>query len=132
MAGFDQNTSARIVHRDRKCCAWCGNPVHGQRGIDWSIHHRRARSMGGSSLTWVNQAANGVVVHGNGTQGCHGDIESHKELAEQFGFRVYVNGVLLPADVPIKHAVHGWIRMDNEGGFTPVNKQGEEWGHVEG
>ena len=133
MSGFGPDESARIIRRDQTRCAWCGNGVRGRRGVDWSIHHRRARGMGGSRVAWVNEAANGVVVCGNGTQGCHSEIESQKALAIELGFTVGATWRFASNEVPIKHAVLGWVLLDNDGGYVPFKKEvGEERAHAEG
>lgn len=132
MSGFSKDAADKIIERDAGRCAWCGYLVRGVRGIHWSIHHRRPRGKGGSSVTWVDMPANGVVVHGHGTQSCHGLIESNRDIAKGNGFLVSINGIQLPSQVPIEHAVHGWVRLDDDGSFTRVGEEGKEWAHVEG
>jgi len=56
----------------------------------YSIHHRRPRGMGGTNLGWINDPHNLLALCGDGTQGCHGWIESHRRMA-------YTNGWLLPS-----------------------------------
>lgn len=115
MTGFPAAVAAIIIERDQGRCAWCGNPVHGERGLDWSIHHRRPRGAGGTSLAWVNRPANGVVVHGSGTTGCHGEIEKERDMARNMGFLVSAIGTEPASHVPIVHAVHGTVLLDDAG-----------------
>lgn len=101
--------------RDQGCCGWCGKPVHGQRGVDWSIHHRCPRSAGGTRRLWVGRAANGVVVHGHGSAGCHGEIESNRDEARARGFLVSAIGRLRADEVEILHALYGRCLLTDEG-----------------
>ena len=125
--GFQKKAALLIVRRDRQACAWCGAPARGVRGIDWSIHHRRPRGRGGSKLAWVDQPANGVVVCGNGTQGCHGVIEAQRGRAMDYGFLVSLNGVRTAAQVPIKHAAYGWCLLVDDGSVIRGVEEGKEW-----
>lgn len=86
MTGFTKATRKLIIERDHGICQWCGELV---TVADYSLQHRRARGMGGSKSKAANSPANGVVVHGSGTTGCHGWIESHPDDALERGFRVY-------------------------------------------
>lgn len=74
----------KLVHeRDEGRCQRCGAFI-GSRPR--SLHHRRARGMGGSRL--ANTAANLILLCGTGTTGCHGWIESNRTKAEKLGFLV--------------------------------------------
>ncbi|MGH3518821.1 MAG: HNH endonuclease [Haloechinothrix sp.] len=75
-----------MLERDRRRCRWCGEPVTGERGRDWSIHHRLPRRMGGTRRPGINSPANLVTVHGSGTTGCHGDIELSRAFAQGHGW----------------------------------------------
>lgn len=120
VTGFAVRTRRAVIDRDHGLCQWCGELVSVD---DYSLQHRRARGMGGSRSTVTNSAANGVVVHGSGTTGCHGYIESHPVEAAERGFRVRqsddprmvplidwrghawwltVDGRREPADVPVE------------------------------
>jgi hypothetical protein len=114
MTGFRDKTVAIIMDRDQGRCAWCGDPIQGERGMDWSVHHRAPRSMGGTRRSWVNQAANGLIVHGHGTTGCHGVIERERDMARNMGFLVSSNGVTPAEHIKIEHAVHGLAILLNE------------------
>lgn len=119
-AAFSPAVVDLITTRDQMCCAWCGKPVHGQRGIDWSIHHRCPRSSGGTRRLWVGGAANGVVVHGHGSAGCHGEIESSRDEARARGFLVSAIGRLTAAEVEIVHAVLGTVWLEDDGTWYPA------------
>ena len=80
-----------------------------------SRHHRRMRSHPWPGL---HEPSNLILVCGSGTTGCHGLIHSHPQFA-------YAQGWLLhswedqPAAVPINTFAHGWILLDDQGGWRP-------------
>jgi hypothetical protein len=88
-----------IGERDQWMCVCCGIPIRGERGVDWSIHHRIPRGMGGSKDPRINMASNLLTVCGTGTQGCHGEIESHRDRARERGLLVWRS--LDPSEVPV-------------------------------
>jgi hypothetical protein len=57
---------------------------------------------------------------GDGATGCHGRTETRdRARAYALGYAIRA-GVRLPAEVPMLHAVHGWVLLDDEGGWVPV------------
>lgn len=70
-----------VLERDGHACVRCGVTV--QRPV-YSLHHRRARGMGGSRR--LHTMANLVTLCGTGTTGCHGDVESDREASEAAGW----------------------------------------------
>ncbi|MDQ1113985.1 hypothetical protein QE418_003433 [Microbacterium testaceum] len=117
---FTPATVALILDRDGGRCWWCRRHVlHGVRGFDWSIHHRCPRGMGGTTEAFVGAASNGIILCGNGTQGCHGEFESDRGRAIDLGvlvpriaaFRVETNR---PPHIPI-HDRDGlaWLLTDD-------------------
>lgn len=131
---FSPRVEVLILQRDGGNCARCGvHVVYMTRGIGWSIHHRRPQGAGGSSLEWVGRAANGIVLCGSGTTGCHGWVESHRDDAREQGFLVRLNGALRADQVPVKHHRFGLVQLDDEGGYVPVGNEpmpDEEWKEV--
>lgn len=130
MAGFTAETVELIQTRDRGECVRCGGTIRGERGRAWSIHHRCPRSMGGTNRVWVNQAANGVLLCGSGTTGCHGWIERNRQAAFDAGFLVSAMGFATAETTVIRHAAHGLVLLDNDGGWVPAGDYGKEWGEV--
>lgn len=119
-----------VIVRDLGCCARCGrHVVHLERGVAWSIHHRRPRGAGGTSLAWVNAAANLIVLCGSGTTGCHGWIESNREVAKEAGWLISQNGRLTAVEVPLPHVLLGEVFLTDEGGWVAVDGSPEpdEW-----
>lgn len=84
--GPDLKTVLDVLARDGHACTLCGRSVRGDRGYAWSIHHRKARGMGGRA--GANQPSNLLTVCGSGTDGCHGRIESRRAEALELGFLV--------------------------------------------
>lgn len=120
--GFTETTVTQIITRDQGMCAWCGLPVDGVRGRDWSVHHRRPRAAGGTRLEWVNLPANGVLLHGSGVTQCHGDVESNRARALSFGFLIRATGRGTAVDIPIRHNVHGTTHLTNDGRAVPISE----------
>lgn len=89
--------------------------MSGDRGIAWSVHHRRPRGSGGTSVPWINFPSNLILLCGSGTTGCHGWVESHRDEARALGFLVALNGRLLPSEVEVAHKVHGRVLLTDAG-----------------
>lgn len=115
--GPDRATRELVLQRDDYRCVLCGEPIFGKA---YSLHHRKNRGAGGSSDAAINAPSNLVTVDGTGSSGCHNWIGSHPALAAELGLVVSLNGRTLPAQVPILHAVHGWVLLDDEGGGAPA------------
>ncbi|REC98360.1 hypothetical protein DEU35_1460 [Microbacterium sp. AG157] len=138
-AEFKPEMVQDIWERDGGRCALCGLGLHWdlrgkpfERG--WSVHHREDRGMGGvkrarkgreQPRAYLALAANGVLLCGTGTTGCHGKV-TREELPERLGFSVSRIGIRRPVDVPLLHALHGWVLLDNEGGYAPADEPDEE------
>lgn len=92
MTAFSKATRLAIIGRDNGMCAGCGrtvaDPETGRPVAQFSIQHRRARGMGGSSDVVTGSAVNGLLLCGTGTTGCHGHTESHPDWARERGYRV--------------------------------------------
>ncbi|ONI62655.1 hypothetical protein CSIV_14365 [Microbacterium sp. CSI-V] len=73
---------------------------------------------------YLANAANGVVLCGDGVTGCHGEV-TRNEVPARLGFRVPRIGIRRPLEVPLKHFLHGWVLLDNDGGFAPVEEPAE-------
>lgn len=110
---------AVVVTRAAGRCELCGERLSGD-GVAYSIHHRQARGAGGTRRPEANYPSNLLLVCGTGTTGCHGSIESNRDIA-------YDNGWLVrhptdPATVPV------WVwwspftavLLDADGGHTEV------------
>lgn len=115
--GPSPETVQRVWARDGGRCAACAGLCTGERGRDWSVHHRLARKRGGTTREFVNLPGNLVLLHGHGTALCHGDIERDRARATTAGLLVR-EGVLLPVEIAVMHAVHGgWTMLADDGTF---------------
>lgn len=111
--GPEAHTVDTVLERDCHSCAVCGRGITGQRGVDWSIHHRRARGMGGTTAPDTNLPSNLLTVCGNGTEGCHGLIESRRPEALDRGWLLRAGDV--PSQRPVQHMLHGWVYLTDDG-----------------
>lgn len=110
--GPDKLTVEVVIGRDRGQCAWCGDRVFGERGVDWAIHHRRPRRMGGDPRPDVNLPSNLVLLH-EGASGCHMNVEQHRAIGYDRGFILAYTS--RPCSISIEHAVHGWVYLTDDG-----------------
>lgn len=115
--GPTPETVRLVAKRDKGRCAVCGEQVQGERGWDFSVQHRLRRGGGGTRRPWVNLPGNLVLACGSATTACHGRIEENPAWAREHGYRVD-DGVTLPANTPIEHAVHGRVLLADDGTWT--------------
>jgi hypothetical protein len=73
----------RVVLRDGGRCVCCRNPLEGERGFGWSIHHRRGRDGKPDSHQPQNLLS---VCGGDNVTGCHGRIHSRRSEAQPNGW----------------------------------------------
>lgn len=72
--------------------------------------------MGGSAESWVDKPANGLTVCGSGVAGCHGDIESNRELAISLGLLIRRTAGQRAENVPVWLPVlDGFYCLGNDG-----------------
>lgn len=79
------------------------------------FHHRAPRGLGGTSLAWVNSAANSLHI----CQAHHAHIESRRAEAYANGWLVRRNGRLTAADVPVLLS-EGWRLLTDHGATFPT------------
>ena len=106
-----------VVERDVGRCAWCGQPVQGERGRDFSLHHRRPAGMGGDKRPETHAAGNLILLHGSGCTRCHGVVESLRALAFDRGFLIPKGAAQPPSKFAIQHAVHGLAYLLDDGSW---------------
>ena len=110
--GFTAKQVALLRVRDDNRCAWTGETS--DRLIP---QHRANRGAGGSKL--ANRLSNGVLLDSL----INGQIEADATLqAEAVRRGVKVSRYADPLLTPVLHAVHGWVFLDDDGGFTTVEE----------
>ena len=113
---FTEATRKLIYARDERCCVRCGVNI---ASCPWSgsVQHRCPRGAGGSTVAWLQRPANGLLLCGSGTTGCHGWVESHPADAARYGW-VLRHGVITAAQWPVLYAAAGDVRLlDDHGGY---------------
>jgi hypothetical protein len=83
------------------------------QGRATNMSHRKARGQGGQ---WT--PSNILHACGSGTTGCHGWAEREREEARAYGFLIFRSDD--PAQAPVLHAAHGWVLLDDLGGWQRV------------
>lgn len=82
-------------------CELCGRDL--TRGFPFSRHHRRPRGAGGSSVPWINDVTNLLLLCGSATtpEGCHAWVEKHRDYAYAKGWLIRMSSPYTPAEVPV-------------------------------
>ena len=120
--GPDRLTVDAVLERDSWSCVVCGCGIFGERGWDWSIGHRRPRRDGGDPRPETNFTANLVTLHGSGTTGCHGVVESLRTESYALGWLLHAEDI--PSRCPMQHHLHGWVYLNDVGGWRAAEKAG--------
>lgn len=102
-----KDRNSKIDRRDCQRCARCGVTIRSGA----SRHHRKFVSRRGG-----DEVSNGLLLCGSGTTGCHGWAHANPLLARVGGFAVH--GWEDPRLVPVQHALHGLVYLDDFGGFS--------------
>ena len=89
MSGVSVDTRSTVIGRAGYRCEKCLGPL----SDGMSVHHRRPRGMGGSKSAALHNPENLLALCGSGTTGCHGWVESNREVA-------YARGLLLRTGRP--------------------------------
>lgn len=87
------------------------------------MHHRQFRSRGGQ-----HSVANLLHLCGWGNHtGCHGI--AHSQAGHDKGWSVQSWAV--PTAIPIQHAAHGLVLLDDVGRWAPAQKEAGPWAFAE-
>jgi hypothetical protein len=117
--GPTPETVALVIKRDRGLCVVCGEELHGERGMQWSIHHRRGRDGRPDS----HEPQNLIAVCGadNVTQ-CHGRIHGSRTEAQDNGWwisRIGPPALIDPLQIPILVDQESrWVYLTADGGIS--------------
>lgn len=86
----------QLIARAEGCCERCRlsvveveAPEFDDRGLRWSVQHRKPAGMGGTSRPEFNSPANLLLLCGSGTTGCHGWVEANRTAARNAGWLVW-------------------------------------------
>lgn len=124
--GPDKDTVDLVLKRDGYACVRCGHEIRGERGVGWSVQHRRPRGSGGSRDPRLNQPANLVILCGSAVTNCHGEVEKNRAASRAYGYLVSQHSIADPADVPVLVTTSPggdvpeieWRLLDNTGGWV--------------
>jgi hypothetical protein len=108
--GPDDETVMVVLKRDNWKCACCGDRIYGDRGSEWCIGHRKLRAHGVD-----NRPANLFVS----CMACERETHAGPERARQAGWML--RSTEDPEEVPMEHAVHGTVLLDNNGGYAVIH-----------
>ena len=84
-----------VLERAQYSCELDGAEMGYRRGVDYHVHHRRPRRMGGSQLPDTNAPQNLLILCSD----CHSTVESERRAAYAGGWLVKQN--MDPARVPV-------------------------------
>lgn len=99
--GPSEATKTLLWARAGGRCERCGRDLTG--GFPFSRHHRRPRGMGGSTVDWVNDVTNLLLLCGTATtpDGCHAWVEKHREESYDAGWAIRMSSDYLPWELPV-------------------------------
>lgn len=133
--GPDAATVELVGERDGWRCVRCGHQVSDERGVGWSVQHRRPRGSGGSRDPRLNQPANLVILCGSAVTFCHGEVESNRAASRAYGYLISQHSPVAPADVPVLVTTYPgsedghvlpeieWRLLDNDGSWVRYEHQ---------
>jgi len=112
--GPDALTVEALVARGQGRCEIGNEELHGDRGDDWHVHHRRPRQMGGSKRRDTNGIENLLLL-----------CRAHHEFVEKYRTTAYNAGWLVaqsksPAATPVRIWTRRWVLLTDDGGYRPV------------
>lgn len=107
--GPDDATVKLVLAREEWKCCCCGDPLYGDRGSGWCVAHRKLRAQGVD-----NRPANTYAS----CMSCERETHAGPERARQAGWML--KSTEDPEAVPMEHAVHGTVLLDNDGGFAVI------------
>jgi hypothetical protein len=104
--GPSRDVRVLVMERDNRCCQGCGTSVLGR---PYSIQHRDARGMGGTSDPAANSPSNLVLLCGSATTpgSCHLACEERDPVMHKRGF--WLKRGEDPERVPVMIAGPGYL-----------------------
>jgi hypothetical protein len=116
-ANVPRATRELVYERDELSCFCCGVSLLGQ---PFSLQHRDARGMGGSSDPLIHSPANLILLRGTGITECHGRVEQRGEADNVAGY--WLRHGQDPAETPVLHWRLGPVLLTHEGAVVPVGR----------
>jgi hypothetical protein len=111
-SGFTVAQMKALRERDGNRSAWTG-----QESETLVPQHRANRGMGGRRS--LNRLSNAVLIESD----INGAIESDPAMqAEAVRRGIKIGGHVDPSTVPVEHAVHGLVLLDDAGAVTSVGE----------
>lgn len=100
-------------------CEVCGDPVIGDRGWDWALHHRRGRD----GKPDMHSPQNLLVVHGNdNVTACHGRIHRNRAgESRSNGWLISHSAIPMPDPLHVPTLLFGetrWVYLTNDGRYA--------------
>lgn len=112
----DQATVDAVVARQDGRCVRCGEVLKGERGFDWSVHHRRGRDGKPDSHSRQNLLA---VCGADNVSGCHGWIHQHRGAAMVNGWWLSRIAGTDPLTVAVLvDRASRWVYLTTDGGYA--------------
>jgi len=106
-----------VVMRGGGKCEICNKSLNSVTYV--SLHHRKPRKMGGSKDMSLNEASNLMMICGSGTSGCHGYVESNREVSYENGWLVHSFEESASKPVLIRSTK---VLLDNQGGYVAIKE----------
>jgi len=105
-----------VLRRSANRCERCG--LHLGAAVAYSLQHRRARGMGGTSAADADSVVNLAALCGTATTGCHGWVEQHPAESLAGGWRVRQGDD--PGRVPVVHWELGLVFLTADSAYREV------------
>jgi 5-methylcytosine-specific restriction enzyme A len=112
--GPSQEVVELVLSRAQFSCELCTAALRPQRGVDWHLHHRRPRRMGGDRRPDSNSPSNLLAL----CPSCHEVLESQREAAHAGGWLLHDRQN--PATTPVLIGAENWVLLEPEGGYREV------------
>jgi 5-methylcytosine-specific restriction protein A len=117
--GPTQATKVLLWARANGRCELCGRDL--EHGFPFSRHHRRPRGSGGSTVSWINDVTNLLLLCGSATtpDGCHLLVEKHRDHAKALGWLIPYSSPYTPAELPVSlEPGRGLVYLTADGGYA--------------
>lgn len=126
--GPDHLTVEAALERASYSCEINGDELRGDRGVGWSVQHRRPRGKGSTRDPGSNRPSNILIVCGSGTTGCHGLLENQlRAAAYEVGWLVHRCACYRPFDcehspakTPVLILRNRWVLLDDASNYIDV------------